>query len=37
MVVSPGDDIQTGAGFLWFGLASGLTWALFKTINVDQR
>ena len=27
----------SGAGFLWFGLASGSTWALFKTINVDQR
>ena len=26
---------QPGPSFLWFGLASGSTWALFKTINVD--
>ena len=25
----------SGPSFLWFGLASGSTWALFETINVD--
>ena len=32
-----GHHLTPGPSFLCFGWASGSTWALFKTINVDQR